>query len=55
MKYDHNNELRRQIKEREERGRLFKREALEEERKIKQQQDINKRKLEMIKLEKLNE
>lgn len=55
MRYDHNNELRRQIKEREEYERQKKREHLEEGRKMKQKVLQIKNNIERIKEEKLSE
>lgn len=55
MRYEHNLELRRQIKTREEFEKLLKRSALEEGRGVKQKQESYNAKLEMIKKEKLKE
>jgi hypothetical protein len=54
MRFDHNYELRRQIKEREEVVKLTKRETLEEGRKMKQKTETDKARLEIIKDEKLD-
>lgn len=53
MRYDHNNELRRQIKEKEEVEKQKKREHLEEGRKMKQKVLAIKNNIEKIKGEKL--
>lgn len=55
LRYDHNSELRRQIKEREELEKQKKREHLEEGRKMKQKVLGIKRNIERIKEEKLAE
>lgn len=55
LRYDHNSELRRQIKEREELEKQKKREHLEEGRKMKQKVLSIKRNIERIKEEKLAE
>ena len=55
LRYDHNDELRRQIKEREEYEKQTKREYLEEGRKMKQKVLGIKKHIERIKEEKLAE
>ena len=55
MRYEHNDELKRQIKEREEKERIKRRQVLEEGREIKQNLDNYKETMERIKREKLEE
>jgi len=55
MLHDHNQELRRQIKEREEFENLKRREALEDGRKLKQKQISDKERIEDIKQKKIGE
>ena len=55
MRYEHNDELKRQIKEKEEKERIKRRQVLEEGREIKQKLDNYKATMERIKREKIEE